>query len=598
MTETNSLKRKKALDLEEDNYVPYVPIKQRREVKLQKLASQRRLPESQKDSEVDDEIEESVKAGPKANVSLIDQAVEVKKQKMIEDSFKTDSEKKLEEERAIMEAVAQRKLLASDRELAKGIIYTEPMKTTWHTPRHIRERPQSVHDAIRQRYHILVEGEDVPPPIKHFRDMKFPSAMLKYLKSKKIHRPTPIQVQGLPVVLAGRDMIGIAFTGSGKTLAFSLPLVMFALEEECKLPLIRGEGPIGMIVCPSRELARQTHEGICSMIDFLVRDDFPKLRPLLCIGGISMSDQQNILAEGIHIVVATPGRLMDMLEKKKFNLDLCKYVHNICDSRYLCLDEADRMIDMGFEDDVRNIMSYFTSQRQTLLYSATMPKKIQDFARSALVKPVIVNVGRAGAANLDVIQEVEYVKQEAKIVYLLECLQKTPPPVLIFAENKNDVDDIHEYLLVKGVEAVAIHGGKSQEEREFAIRAFKEYKKDVLVASDVASKGLDFPDIQHVINYDMPKEIENYVHRIGRTGRSGKTGVATTFINMNCSEQILLDLKHLLREAKQRVPPVLEVLEDPTEKFKDLCGVLMNLLCFWLRVGVGSDTRDHSLKRI
>ncbi|EXX74626.1 Dbp1p [Rhizophagus irregularis DAOM 197198w] len=233
------------------------------------------------------------------------------------------------------------------------------------------------------------------------------------------------------------------------------------------------------------------------------------------------------------------------------------------------------MIDMGFEDDVRNIMSYFTSQRQTLLYSATMPKKIQDFARSALVKPVIVNVGRAGAANLDVIQEVEYVKQEAKIVYLLECLQKTPPPVLIFAENKNDVDDIHEYLLVKGVEAVAIHGGKSQEEREFAIRAFKEYKKDVLVASDVASKGLDFPDIQHVINYDMPKEIENYVHRIGRTGRSGKTGVATTFINMNCSEQILLDLKHLLREAKQRVPPVLEALEDPTEKFKDLSGGCM-----------------------
>lgn len=359
-------------------------------------------------------------------------------------------------------------------------------------------------------------------------------------------------------------MIGIAFTGSGKTLAFSLPLIMFALEEEVKLPLIRGEGPIGMIVCPSRELARQTYESICAMNEFLILDGYPKLRILLCIGGISMADQWNTLSDGIHIVVATPGRLMDMLEKRKFNLDLCKF---------LCLDEADRMIDMGFEDDVRNIMSYFTDQRQTLLYSATMPKKIQDFARSALVKPVIVNVGRAGAANLDVIQEVEYVKQESKIVYLLECLQKTPPPVLIFAENKNDVDDIHEYLLVKGVEAVAIHGGKSQDEREFAIRSFKGYKKDVLVASDVASKGLDFPDIQHVINYDMPKEIENYVHRIGRTGRSGKTGVATTFINMNCSEQILLDLKHLLKEAKQRVPPVLETLRDPLEEeYKDLSG--------------------------
>ncbi|CAG8449699.1 14262_t:CDS:2 [Acaulospora colombiana] len=482
-----------SLDMEfDEEYVPYVPIKRRREEKFQKLLSQRRFPNQQNAGEIDEEVEDSHKAGPKANASLIDQAVEVKKQKMLE--AKTDAEKKLEEEKAIMQAVSQRKLLASDRELAKGIIYTDSMTTT----------------------------------------------------------------------LAGRDMIGIAFTGSGKTLAFSLPLVMFALEEECKLPLIRGEGPIGMI----RELARQTLESISTMTEYLMRDGFPKLRCLLCIGGISMSDQWHTISEGIHIVVATPGRLIDMLEKKKFNLDMCKF---------LCLDEADRMIDMGFEDD---------KQRQTLLYSATMPKKIQDFARSALVRPVIVNVGRAGAANLDVIQEVEYVKQETKIMYLLECLQKTPPPVLIFAENKNDVDDIHEYLLVKGVEAVAIHGGKSQEEREFAIRSFKEYKKDVLVASDVASKGLDFPDIQHVINYDMPKEIENYVHRIGRTGRSGRTGVATTFINMNCSEQILLDLKHLLKEAKQRVPPVLEALEDP---LKDLTGGTNNVKTF----GVTNDKHTN-----
>ena len=150
-------------------------------------------------------------------------------------------------------------------------------------------------------------------------------------------------------------------------------------------------------------------------------------------------------------------------------------------------------------------------------------------------------------------------KQEAKLVYLLECLQKTAPPVLIFAEKTKDVDDIHEYLLIKGVEAVAVHGGKDQEDREQAIDHFKAGKKDVLVATDVASKGLDFPNIQHVINYDMPDEIENYVHRIGRTGRCGKTGIATTFINKNQSESILLDLKHLLKEAKQRIPPVLQV---------------------------------------
>lgn len=255
------------------------------------------------------------------------------------------------------------------------------------------------------------------------------------------------------------------------------------------------------------------------------------------------------------MVTATPGRLKDLLGKKRMNLDLCKF---------LCLDEADRMVD-GFEEEMRDIYSFFKGQRQTLLFSATMPLKVKKFAESALVQPVYVNVSRAGATNLDVIQEVEYVKQEAKIVYLLECLQKTAPPVLVFCENKSDVDDIHEYLLLKGVAAVAIHGGKDQSERDESIQQFKLGKADVLVATDVASKGLDFPDIQHVVNFDMPEEIENYVHRIGRTGRCGKTGIATTFINKAQSETILLDLKYLLREAKQRIPPVLALLDDPNE---------------------------------
>jgi ATP-dependent RNA helicase DDX41 len=412
-------------------------------------------------------------------------------------------------------------------------------------------RPQ-----IRHKWHIIVEGDNVPPPIRNFRDMKFPQPILDALASKGITRPTPIQIQGLPVVLSGRDMIGIAFTGSGKTLAFALPMLMVALQEEVRLPLVKDEGPTGLIICPSRELARQTYDVLQEFVDSLAGAGLPRLRNLLCIGGIDMREQADALKGGVHLITATPGRLKDMLAKKRLNLDLCKY---------LCLDEADRMVDLGFEDDIRDIYSYFRGQRQTLLFSATMPLKIRKFAESALVAPVVVNVGRAGAANLDVIQEVEYVKQEAKIVYLLECLQKTSPPVLVFAENKADVDDIHEYLLLKGVEAVAVHGGKDQEERDAAIRAFKTGNKDVLVATDVASKGLDFPDIQHVINFDMPEEIENYVHRIGRTGRCGKTGIATTFINKSQSETVLLDLKHLLREAKQRVPPVLALLEDPME---------------------------------
>lgn len=171
---------------------------------------------------------------------------------------------------------------------------------------------------------------------------------------------------------------------------------------------------------------------------------------------------------------------------------------------------------------------------------------------------------------MNVTQEVEYVKQEAKFVYMLECLQRTAPQVLIFAEKKQDVDAIHEYLLLKGVEAVAIHGGKDQEERSKAVEAFRKQVKDVLVATDVASKGLDFPDVQHVINYDMPEDIENYVHRIGRTGRSGGKGMATTFVNKWNEVSVLLDLKHLLLEARQKVPAFLAELCSEAEQFLDV----------------------------
>ncbi|KAG9323834.1 hypothetical protein KVV02_007844 [Mortierella alpina] len=580
------------MDVGED-YVPYVPLAKRRAEKYSKLAHKKGLDfgssynnnagdgsdqndsnhrgrarngggdgsDQNREDEDDEDDESAAKVGPRAGVSLIEQSVEIRKAQVNAEEAKTDAQKAMEEEAKILAAVAERKQLASAEEISKGIVYKDPIKTTWTPPRHIREMAEEQITAVRQKYHIDVDGDNIPPAIKDFRDLKLPKPVLDYLKVKGIKMPTPIQMQGLPVALSGRDMIGIAFTGSGKTLSFTLPLVMRALEEETKMPLAKGEGPIGMIVCPSRELARQTYDGFVAIAESLHKGGYAQLKVLLCMGGINMQDQATIFHGGIHIVVATPGRLQDMLAKKKFNLDICTY---------MCMDEADRMLDMGFEEEVRTILSYFKHQRQTILYSATMPKKIQDFARSALVQPVTVNVGRAGAANLDVIQEVEYVKQEAKIVYLLECLQKTPPPVLIFAENKNDVDDIQEYLLLKGVETVAIHGSKTQEEREYAITAFKSYQKDVLVATDVASKGLDFAEIHHVILFDMPKEIEDYVHRIGRTGRSGKTGIATTFINMNSSEQILLDLKHLLKEAKQRVPPVLEALEDPMEKYKDM----------------------------
>ena len=319
------------------------------------------------------------------------------------------------------------------------------------------------------------------------------------------------------------------------------------------MPVAEGEGPIGIILSPSRELAMQSYGVAKHFCDALRASGTADLRCLLCIGGVPMKEQLDVIRRGVHICVATPGRLNDILDRKRMRLTIC---------RYIVLDEGDHMLDMGFDEAVQNIFNHCVGQRQTLLFSATMPKKFQDFAKSTLVRPVVVNVGRAGAANLDVIQEVEYVKSEAKIVYLLQCLQKTPPPVLIFASRSSDVDDIHEYLLIKGVNACSIHGGKDMSERRASIEEFSAGERDVLVASDVAAKGLDFPDVQHVINFDMPPEIEYYVHRIGRTGRCGKTGVATTFINKDVDEASLLDLKHLLIEAKQRVPPVLARLDD------------------------------------
>ncbi|KAK4698196.1 ATP-dependent RNA helicase DDX41, partial [Phenoliferia sp. Uapishka_3] len=545
---------------DEDDYVPYVPVKKQREALLTKLSSKHAVggaPEKRKsEEELQREDEERNGKAQRGNAqTLLMEAQEVKRQQAIQDAAKTDADRKREEEEKILAAQsAAQKALGGAEEIAKGIVYTERMTTSWRPPAYIRARTEAENDKIRDKHHIMVSGDDIPPPIPDFKDMKLPKPLLDYLKNKKILSPTPIQLQGIPVAFTGRDMIGIAFTGSGKTLAFSLPLLMFALEEEKRIPFVQGEGPVGIIVCPSRELARQTYDGLIEMGRLMELAGYPQVRTLLCIGGINMSEQGQIMSRGFHMVVATPGRLQDMLEKRKFGLAGCKY---------LCLDEADRMIDMGFEEDVRNIMSFFKGQRQTLLFSATMPKRIQDFAQQSLVQPIVVNVGRAGAANLDVIQEVEYVKQEAKMVYLLECLQKTAPPTIIFSDNKNEVDDIQEYLLLKGVEAVAIHGSKTQEEREYAIKAFKTGKKDVMVASSIASKGLDFSEIQHVINFSMPKEIEDYVHQIGRTGRSGKTGIATTFVNMQTAEQTLLDLKYLLMEAKQKIPPFLASIEDP-----------------------------------
>ncbi|CAG9461121.1 unnamed protein product [Pedinophyceae sp. YPF-701] len=521
----------------------YVPVHKRREMERQERL--RRLGLQHK-------VAEDTDGDGKPKQSLLLTALQMRKEQPEEDEM----EKQAKEEQEILQHITTKKALMGVKELASGVVYTQSIATGWKPPLRVRLRSEEHNAEIRRQLHINVEGDNVPPPIATFEEMRVPRPLCEHLRGKGIQRPTPIQIQGLPVAFAGRDMIGIAFTGSGKTLAFALPLVLAALQEELRMPLVEQEGPIGLCMAPSRELARQTHEILVELAGVLRGGGFPELRGLLAIGGVDQREAFDSIKRGVHMASATPGRLKDMLKRGKVTMDHC---------RYLCLDEADRMVDLGFEEDIREVLSYFSGQRQTLMFSATMPMKILTFAETALVNPVTVNVSRAGATNQDIIQEVEYVKEENKLEYLLNCLRKTAPPVLIFSEIKSEVDRIHEFLLSKGVEAVAIHGSKSQEERSWAMDQFKAGGKDVLIATDVASKGLDFPAIQHVINFDMPKEIENYVHRIGRTGRAGKTGIASTFINRLCDDSILLDLKHLLKEAKQRIPPVLASLEDPTE---------------------------------
>lgn len=413
------------------------------------------------------------------------------------------------EERAILKAVLAKDALLSTAEEVVGIHYNNNFNTGWRSLRAV--------DALSQNmshlHKVGVEGVEIPSQIWKFSEMNIPIPILKKLKLKGLTSPTPIQMQGIPAILSGRDLIGVAFTGSGKTLTFLIPLISFAMLEERRMGLKNEEGPVGLVLCPSRELARQIHDLVQDFICFISeQNDCISLRSFLCIGGITSRNQEILMQkEGVHVVVATPGRLIDFLERKILSLDIC---------RYFCLDEADRMIDLGFEADLRTICARFKSHRQTVMFSATMPMKIKKFAESSLRDPVTINIGRAGAANLDVVQSINFVEDDKKLTHILKVLQKTPPPVLIFAENKKDVDDIHEYLLLKGLDVVSIHGGKSQNDRDKAIQDFKFGKKDILVATDVASKGLDFPEIKHVVNYDLPEEIENYIHRIGRTGTS------------------------------------------------------------------------------
>ena len=354
----------------------------------------------------------------------------------------------------------------------------------------------------------------------------------------------------------GRDTVAISLIHSGKSLAYIVPLLIGAMEEEERLRLMNGEGPIGLIVVPSRELAQQIYELVDTLAVRL--RNYPRVRAVLCMGGTDMKSQLDGLKRGVHILISTPGRLSDLLSKGKVSLDMCKL---------LVLDEADRLLDLGFEDEISSILTRFQHRPQIVLCSSSIPRDFHSFAAKFLTKPIVVSIARSQLAKLTITQEFEFPRHEEKLSVLLNVMGKTLPPVLIFCENKVDVEEIVSFLQKQGIDALALHGGKEQFERFHVVEEFRKGGKEVLVATDVAAKGLNFAGVKHVINFDMPKEMDQYIQRICRTGRE-QTGLATTLIESMQEREVLLELRGLLGEAGQRVPRQLEEMREVGEEMQ------------------------------
>ena len=345
-------------------------------------------------------------------------------------------------------------------------------------------------------------------PAVTFEDLGLKSEVLAAVRDAGYTEPTPIQKEAIPLALSGRDMIGLAHTGTGKTAAFTLPIIDRLLGGPRRTRVL--------ILTPTRELAAQ------------VDDSFRKygrhsgLEVVAVFGGVPIEPQERALRGGVDVIVATPGRLIDHIERQNVVFD---------DLEVLVLDEADRMLDMGFAPQINRVVNEIPRYRQTLLFSATMPPEVEALARKYLRKPVVVQVGRRSAAASTVAHAVYPVPREKKSALLVELLKKPEmDSVLIFTRTKHGADRVVRHLERGGITATAMHADKSQAQRTQAIDGFKRGSIRVLVATDIAQRGLDISGITHVINYDVPQQPEDYVHRIGRTGRAAATGDAYTFM--------------------------------------------------------------------
>ena len=424
---------------------------------------------------------------------------------------------------------------------------------------------------FREDYDIRVQGGHPLPPLRNWLEADLPDPIAHAISSLGYKDPSPIQRQAIPVGLARRDIIGIAETGSGKTCAFLVPLWCYILS----LPAARTtkesvaeNGPFGVIMAPTRELAQQIDEEAVKLARYT------QFETMCIIGGVDIEGQGVRLRKGVHVVVGTPGRLVDCLANNYLVLNQCNYI---------VLDEADRMVDMGFEMALTAVLDAMggslksedenmalqqaqkaakglVNVRVTAMFSATMPVEVERIAKQYLRHPAVIKIGDVDSGkNKRIEQRMMFLSEPEKKTRITQLLRQLgrDDKAIVFVNHKKGADTVGYVLEQNGIQLGVLHGGKSQDQREETLEAFRRGQFKILVATDVAARGLDIPDVSHVFNYDCPDKIESYTHRIGRTGRAGKSGVSMTFITEN-DKNIMYDMKQYLESTDSQVPDQLK----------------------------------------
>lgn len=441
---------------------------------------------------------------------------------------------------------------------------------------HMRERDWRI---FKEDFNIATKGGSIPNPMRSWKESGLPKRLLDIVDQAGYTEPSAVQRAAIPIALQSRDLIGVAVTGSGKTAAFLLPLLVYISELPALNEMTKNDGPYAIILAPTRELAQQIE---------LEAKKFATPLGFTCVslvGGHSIEEQSYNMRDGAEIIIATPGRLVDCIERRVLVLSQCCYI---------IMDEADRMIDLGFEEPVNKILDALPVSnekpdtddaedalamsrhlggkdryRQTMMYTATMPPAVERIARKYLRRPAIVTIGNIGEAVDTVEQRVEFISGEDKRKKRLNDIlssREFAPPIIVFVNIKRNCDAVARDVQKMGFSSVTLHGSKTQDQREAALASLRNGSTDVLVATDLAGRGIDVSDVSLVVNFNMATNIESYTHRVGRTGRAGKTGVAITFLG-NEDNDVLYDLKQMISKSNiSRVPEELRKHEAAQQK--------------------------------